>query len=150
MLGENETQASQISTHVFISYCFYYFFKWPKAIPWENHRGDECVARIRGWTCLREKKQISRLLLITSSDDGDEDFSQRWAYGSWQVCDGELSGPEVHSSSSARQGDNVFDCMLDSPSRKARFTTSTRLLYITAVGFYFIVNCCKLRESLLK
>lgn len=148
MLGENKIQASQISTHLFI--IVFSIFKCPEAIPWENHRGDERAAHIRGWTCLGEKK-ISRLLLITSSDDGDEDFSQRWAYGSWQVCDGELSGPEVHSSSSsARQGENVFDCMFDNSSQTARFTTTTRSLYITAVGFYLVVNCCELRKSLLK
>lgn len=134
--------------HVYLFIIVFIILKCPKAIPWENHRGDKCATHIRGWTCLREKKQISRLLLITSSDDGDEDFNQRWAYGSWQVCDGELSRPEVHSSSSAR-GQNVFDCMLDNSSQTARFM-STRPLYIAAVGSYLVVNSCKLRKSLLK
>lgn len=135
--------------HIYLFIIVFIILKCPKAIPWENHRGDECATHIRGWMCLREKKQISRLFLITSSDDGDEDFNQRWAYGSWQVCDGELSRPEVHSSSSAQQGQNMFDCMLDNSSQTARFM-STRPLYITAVGSYLVVNSCKLRKSLLK
>lgn len=131
---------------------FLLFFECPKAITWECHRGDQCAAHIRGWMCLQEKKkkQISRLLLITSSDGGDEDFSQRWAYGSWQVCDGALSGPEVYSSRSARQGENVFDCMLDNSSWTARFTTTTRPLVYHCSGSNLVVNCCKLRKSLLK
>lgn len=135
--------------HVYLFIIVFIILKCPKAIPWENHRGDECATHIRGWTCLREKRQISRLLLITSSDDGDEDFNQRWAYGSWQLCDGELSRPEVHSSSSAQRGQNVFDCMLDNSSQTAPFM-GTRPLYIAAVGSYLVVNSCKLRKSLPK